>query len=245
MANPYYRAILLVLASDNTPLYQDFRKIYQKYLDKCPEIKVFLVYGSGTTFERQEYDLVFDDIEENYYPGMITKTLRAMEYIDANYTYDFFIRTNMSTFWDFESLLARLDKQPLERCFTGTIRNAYSNTGIKSPDYIGGVNLVISRDMVKEMVAHKDDIISWNLPEDWAMSDFLRTVPGAKIRPSLPGAIHFMEHFENEDIDKVYAEIAHAKETKHDHFRIKNRNRDLDIFVAKILLKEYYGESIL
>lgn len=244
MANPYYRAIILVLASDNTPLYQEFRKVYQKYLDKNPEIKVFMVYGSGTTFEPQEYDLIYDDIEENYYPGMITKTLRAMEYIDANYTYDFFIRTNISTFWDLDLLLSRLEKQPLTKCFTGTIRNAYPN-GVKSPDYIAGVNLVISRDMVKEMISNKELIISWDLPEDWAMSKFLSEVAGATMRPSLPGAIHFMDRFENDDRDVIMAEIELARKMKHDHFRIKNRNRDIDLTIAKVLLEEYYGESLL
>ena len=105
----HYKAVILVLASDNSPIYQEFRKIYQRYLNECPDVKVLLVYGAGTLFERQEYDLVYDDIVENYYPGMITKTLRAMEHIDQTYDYDFLIRTNLSTFWDFTRLLKRFN----------------------------------------------------------------------------------------------------------------------------------------
>lgn len=244
MEKPYYRAIMLILASDNAPVYRELRKIYRAYMHENSNIKVFFVYGSGTEFERTSTDLVFDDVEENYYPGMLTKTIRALKQIDQNYNYDFMIRTNMSTFWDFDRLLKRLDRQPLENCFTGTIRNC-KHKGQASPQYISGTNLVLSRDLVKKLISAETEILSWDLPEDWAMSK-LFIDSGLKPRASLPGAIHFMEQFKTTDKDSILSEIEIARKMDHDNFRIKNNHDrlNIDVAVARVLLKEYYGKTI-
>lgn len=242
---PFVKAILLILASDNLPVYQEFRKIYQEYLYSNPNIKVFFVYGNQHTFEPQEYDLIYDDVEENYYPGMITKTIKAMEFIDKNYEYEFLVRTNLSTFWDFDRLLSRLDKQPKQKCVTGTLRQC-KYKGKQSPLYVAGVNLVLSNDMVKEIIKHKEEMCNWDLPEDWALSQIFINM-SITPRASLPGAIHFMDKFQSFNEEEVLREINKAREMNHDNFRIKNaRNReDVDIKVAKVLLREYYGKTIL
>jgi len=204
-----------------------------------------MLYGSDTDFDRQEHDLIFDDIEENYYPGMITKTMRGMEYIENNYDYDFLLRTNISTFWDFETLLNRLDREPKENCFTGTLRTCvYIDR--KSPNYVSGVDLLLSRDLVQEMVRNQKEVISENLPEDWALSQFFID-RNMKPRASNPRAIHFMEHFTHFDRDLVLKEIESARQQNHDHFRIKSRKHreTIDVEIAKILLQEYYGKTIL
>ena len=64
-------------------------------------------------------------------------------------------------------------------------------------------------------------------------------------KPSCPGAIHHMDKFSIFDEEKVIQEIESAKKANHDHFRLKNKNRDIDIKIAKVLLKEYYGKTLL
>lgn len=244
MEKPYYKAVMLVLASDNAPIYKELRKIFRAYMHENENIKVLFVYGEGTNFDVTDDDLVYPDIPENYYPGMITKTIRALEHIEETYNYDFFIRTNISTFWDFDRLLKRLDKQPLRDCFTGTIRGCKYKDQV-SPQYIAGVNLVLSRDLSRKMISVKEELLSWDLPEDWAMSKvFIDS--GLKPRPSLPGAIHFMEKFKSVDEQPILEEIETARKMEHDHFRIKNNHNrlEIDIAVAKVLLKEYYGKTI-
>ncbi len=245
MKKPYYKAILLILASDNTSLYRQFRKIYQEYLYSNSNIKVFFVYGNEFSDIPKDHDLIYTDIEENYFPGMITKTIRAMDYIDKNYDYDFLVRTNLSTFWDFERLLERLEKQPKENCITGTLRQC-KYEGKMSSHYVAGINLVLSRDLVKELIENKEEVCSWNMPEDLALSHFF-IIRGKNPRASLPGAIHFMDKFSSVNRQEVLYEIDKARRANHDNFRIKNmKDRNtIDIEVAKILLKEYYGKTIL
>ena len=67
-----------------------------------PNIKVFMVYGVNPNLPDQyEQNLIYQGIPENYRAVMLTKMVRAMQYLDGQFTYDFFIRMNMSTFWDF------------------------------------------------------------------------------------------------------------------------------------------------
>lgn len=240
MAKPYHKAIILVLASDNTPLYRGFRDVYKKYIDVNPNVKIFLVYGNKTGFTPQEHDLIFD-VEENYYPGMITKTVKALEYIEKNYNYDYMLRTNLSTFWDIDLFLERLDKLPDTECFSGTIRNC-TYKGRTSDNYIAGVNLVLSRDLVQVILKHSDEMIAMDLPEDWALSQILKD-KGYTLKPSLPGAIHFLVEYLEVDENRLIADIAAAKKAKHDHYRIKNKDKlrqEVDLGLAKLLLKYYY-----
>lgn len=246
MAKPFQRVILLVLASDNAFLYKQFRKIYKAYANTDPSIKTFMVYaGKENSFTPDEHDLVYSDIEENYYPGMITKTVRAMEDIDKQYDYDFMIRTNLSTFWDFELLHKRLDKQPITKCFTGTFRDCVYK-GKPSPQYVSGTNLVVSRDLVKTYIKNSVELCSWDLPEDWALSQLLIN-RGYKPKASFPGAIHRLDTYKTIDEKVIMSEIEKARDMRHDNFRIKNPvNRDvIDVGIAKILLREYYGKEIL
>jgi len=246
MVKPFYKAIILVLASDNNPLYKEFRKIYQEYLDIDPEIKVFLVYGNQFSVEKQSYDLVYDDIPENYYPGMILKTIRALEDIDNNFDYDFLVRTNLSTFWDIPKLKERLDRQPKKNCLTGSLRRCrYKNK--TSPDYIGGINLVLSRDLVKKLIDYKDEVSSWDLPEDWAISQMFINL-GLMPRQCLPKPMHLMEHHTEYNEKLLLREIELAKSKKCDNYRIKSKTSDrltVDIGIAKLLLKEIYNKVVV
>lgn len=240
--NPYYRAVILVLASDDKLVYRKFRNVYQQYIDWDPDIKILFVYGNSARFTPREYDLVYD-IEENYYPGMITKTVEALRYINNNYEYDYLLRTNISTFWDLKRFKKRLDRLPSTRCVTGSMRRCvYKNQ--KSPDYASGVNLVMSRDMVDHIIDNRYEVCSWDLPEDWSLSKVFID-HGIQPKHSVPNPIHFMEKFTEVNEDAILREILEAQRLNHDHFRIKNKDRDnVDIGVAKILLREYYGKEI-
>lgn len=106
LGSVHYRAIILILASNNNIVDKNGRSIWKKYMNIDPSIKVFFVYGKLNN-ELVDYDptcdLIYNDVNESY-PVFIHKTIKAMETIHTLFTYDFFIRTNLSTFWDFTPL---------------------------------------------------------------------------------------------------------------------------------------------
>lgn len=239
MEKPFYKAIILVLASDNQPLYRFFKRVYEQYLDKNSNIRVFFTYGQGTKFERKPYDLVYDDLKETIItPWMTTKVTRAMEHIDTNYDYDYLVRTNMSTFWDFEKLLKRLESLPSSRCLAG-------HYSIFEPRFITGIAMVLSRDVVKQMIANQHMInIKYDKykSEDSLLSNFVTHNNHAE----MINQNHFTRRFESYtkwDEAKVIADITAARTREVDNYRIKSVKADrneIDTKIAVTLLKMIY-----
>lgn len=236
---------MLVIATNDTPVYKFFRKIYQAYMNSNPDIKVFFVYGAGADIDKQEYDLVYDDIIEKYDPSMILKSLRAMAYINDNYNYDYFIRTNLTTVWDFDRLLSRLTTLPLENCLAGTTRKCRYRD-IVSPDYISGIDLIVNQPMISSIVDHSESIVNWNLPEDWAMFKYFSEVYKAPLHRAPRPTAHIMENFTEADPIKILKDIELARSLNKDHFRIKNNaDRDtIDPFIAKMLCQQIYNITV-
>ena len=179
----HYRVIILVLSLHLNSLVINNRKVWHQYMHLDPKIKVFLVYGNSFHGERLESDLVFMDIEEDNSPGMLNKTVKAMEYIDQHYTYDFFLRTNLGTFGDFKKLKNYLDILPASLC--------YSGDGPFSDAYLSGTDTLVNGYMVKEFLEHRDKL-NYEIAEDAAMGHIFHGVMGA---PFLKSKFFFMEHF--------------------------------------------------
>lgn len=238
MSLPHFRAVMLVLASHNNSVYINARRVWKAYANRCPQIKVYMVYGKTVLADFDPVqDLVYEDIEENYCPGMLKKTIRAMEQIQCECTFDFFIRTNISTFWNFDMLLKTLETLPATLCYSGD-----GPLG-SPPHYLSGTDTIVNPYMISLLVENKDSL-DYYISEDQAMGKFFHGILGA---PMIPSKIHFMENFTTMDGDDVIIKsiLTGITEGK-DHYRVKNNGtleeRTLiDGNIYKKLLKHIYG----
>jgi hypothetical protein len=235
----HYRAVMLVLASDNQPIFNNARKVWKKYMYLDPTIKVYFVYGklNGPLEEFDPTsDLVYPHIREEY-PVLIEKTVLAMEHIDAEVTYDYFIRTNLSTFWDFSKLHLHLDILPVFGCYSGDgPLPGYTNQGW----YLSGTDTIVTPEMIKSMIQHKD-LLDYLMVEDAAMGRYFH---GYLRAPMLPNRICFFEDivsvYQNEKIDQ---RITQAIQMNKDHYRVKSQTPDreeMDLHIYRHLLKRIY-----
>lgn len=260
-----YKAILLVLASNdecikNTrfiiprmkpewmPLYPYFKKIWESYMFTNSDIKVLFVYGGESNIQKQNYDLVYENVFENNYPGMITKTLYAMKDIDETYDYDFLIRTNLSTFWNLNKLSTRLDKLPREKCLAGTeikLKDKQQN----DYHYIAGYDMVISRDLVQGILPYTEEIINRRVycdMEDLSLCTAFNMYCNVGVvkydfnnYATNIGMVEFNE-------DQYKSAVANQFNNNLDHFRVKSRNdRNIDKEIHKRLLFDIYEKIIL
>jgi len=184
----HYRAVILVLASNNNEIYKNCRKIWKCYMNIDPTIKVYFVYGELSeplTDYDSESDIIFNDIPESY-PVLIQKTIEAMKFIDITVTYDYFIRTNLSTFWDFKNLHIHLDELPKNNCYSGDGPLKLGDTGL---DYLSGTDTIVTPEMIKAII-NNNHLIYYNLVEDAAMGLFFHYALAA---PLLPNRICFFE----------------------------------------------------
>ena len=264
----HYRAIVLLYASDNQPIYQFFRRMIQAHMFECPEIKVFFAYGDNiSTFDPQEYDIINEGIPDTFIDGihrgpfsnpmvpMIRKTVNSVEKIYQTHTSDFFIRSSMGTFWLWDRLLKTLDTLPLTGCLAGALGGS-----VLKPGYAHGTGLTVNGYMAEQLPQRQNELFTperlgeqtgspygWcGRTEDRELSHFFETVLGAELI-GLPGLVNLSEmKVPNEaEISAKLAAWIDVNPEK-DHVKIKNTadRMAIDTLCAKMLCKKYYGKDI-
>jgi hypothetical protein len=236
----HYRAIILILASNNNNIYKNCRKVWKKYMNKDPTIKVFFVYGKLID-ALNEYnpisDLVFNDIIDEFQPIHMGKTIKAMEYIDSLFTYDFFIRTNLSTVWDFNKIHMHLNELPTSNCYSG-----YSHI-----TFVSGTDIILTPDIVKIIIQYKNHI-RYDTVDDLALGFYLYDVLKMPIiRKNTK--MYWIEDIADMNQDAhLTTRINHAKRDNISHYRVKNKEdvrESVDLYVYTKLLKMIYDIDFL
>ena len=121
----YYKCIVLVIASRGVA-YDVFTDYWNRIILQCPSsIKIFLLYsdpnlGLDSDSDSSAEIVVKDHImtyrgEESLEPGILLKTMAAFRYCENNYDYDFILRTNLSSFWNFPVFSTYLLDLPTEK----------------------------------------------------------------------------------------------------------------------------------
>lgn len=237
------RAVMLVLASNNNPIYKNCRKIWKAYMNIDPTIRVFFVYGRILLQDAlDDYDAESDiliDAPESY-PVLIKKTIEAMKLIQPKVTYDFFIRTNLTTFWDFKKLHLHLDELPTNNCYSGDgPLPGYNSNGY----YLSGTDTIVTSEMIQSIIAN-EHMVDFHLVEDAAMGKYFHSVLGA---PMLPNRICFFEDITSTndgEYNKIINRINWAVSENKDHYRVKTlhgNREEIDLFIYKQLLKLIYN----
>ena len=236
----HYRAAILILSSNNNVIYNNCRKIWKKYMNIDPTIKVYFVYGQlSQTLDDYDpsSDLIYTEVAE-YSPTRIEKTIKAIEYIDSQITYDFFIRTNLSTFWDFKKLHLHLNELPIQNCYSGDgPLPGYNTNGY----YLSGTDTIVTPEMIKSIIINKH-LVDYNITEDCALGKYFH---GYLKCPMLPNRICFFEDINSiNETEKITSRINNALQNNRDHYRVKtqtNEREKIDFYIYNILLKMIYN----
>ena len=189
---PHYKILCLIIASktdEYTRMEQQWRKHIAKIQSSSASqtVAFFFLYSSTTISEPvvdHETHTITVHGQESLIPGIFDKTMRALSetiHID----YDYLLRTNLSSFFDFRKLAAYLDTQASKN-YTGTFLEISNEQiemtvqgGLKihiPTIFLNGAGFLMSKDVVFETV-HKytcmtHDELSYivSLPDDVAIS---------------------------------------------------------------------------
>ena len=253
---PYYKAIILIIASNDSQIYTNARNIWKKYMHTEPSIKVIFIYEklhSPLVDYCEDHDLIFENIECKV-KGVITieKTIEAMKIIDKKYNYDFLIRTNIATVWDFNKLKINLDSLPKEKCYAGYHISVTKNNNIGKVDYypcdinyVSGTDIILSEDLVNLILLNTDKLLYYT-HDDVSTGYFLNTQNNIPIIPlkwvwldndNNPYLNYCKEIYHITDIPILY------NDPKVDHYRVKyTYDREINDFeTSKLLLKTIYN----
>jgi len=162
----HYKILCLIIAS-KTDEYCQFEQQWRKYIDKITkntnDIQFFFLYCSPentrTTIDYENHNIIIKG-DESLIPGIFNKTIQAMtESIQIDYEY--LLRTNLSSFFDFKKMLRYLQTQPQKK-YAGTllgITNEKIEMTVKGGlsiclpiIFLNGAAFLISKDLVFDTV---------------------------------------------------------------------------------------------
>lgn len=157
----------LVLFSHNDE-YDEMYEITKQYYKKFHNVTT--IYYTFSESKRDAYQII-DGIlylpgKETYIPGILDKTIKAFEFV-KNKSFDYLIRSNVSTIINFNYLSSILTQYP----FTVGGGEIYTDTWDKpnheryNTQYPHGTSMILSKPMLVELLDKKDKI-NYNIIDD-------------------------------------------------------------------------------
>jgi hypothetical protein len=226
----HYKVIFLVISSDNEPVYEKMKELSPKYYNLYNDKIKFLFIENRQMVDEiiEEDNYLYINGTESFIRGIYLKSVKAIEYINNKYSYDYVIRTNLSTFWHMENLFKFLDSKPKEN-FAG---------GYAFQGFISGTGIIMSRD-VGNIVAL--NINNAYIEDDLAIS---QTIQDKGI--NLYDITEYKWGFLIPKIDNLPSNCRYLNIDDNDfsdilNFRIKNGgDRSIDINYFNVLLEKLY-----
>jgi len=142
------KVLMLIISSDTEPVYKEHRKVWLSYMNSNPSIHAYFIQY-GDIQQKLENNTLWLTGKESF-KAIITKTIDSFDFFLKENDYDFIVRTNMSSFWNFEALMKFLNELPKEKLYSGFIGN---HRGIK---FASGSGFIMSSDIAKLLIDNRN-----------------------------------------------------------------------------------------
>jgi len=184
--------IFFLILYSNTDEYKEMYTIQSRYL-KNKELP-HLFYCFSDNEEQKEDYIIEDDIlyikgYESYRPGILDKTLKAMNYVYNHYpNVEYIVRQNISTIISYSKLIPCVLKNQLD--FTGPLYyysspNPVEESGLTGEKFdlyggyrfVCGICMIFSKKAVEFVLTHITHIMKYELVDDIAISYIFSDIP--------------------------------------------------------------------
>ena len=233
--------LILIISNNSCHHYQKNKQVWLSYMNRFPTIRCFFIEYSNSIYNSNkiEENTFFLQGEEKF-ENILLKTLDSMEYfMKSDIPFDYIVRTNLSSVWDFDRLQTHLSELPKEGIYSGHIGPYYHLEDHYFWFYfIGGMGIIMSRDIVSLLLENRVIAESFKNMDDidigYAMHQL--NIPIIEFRYCL---IDSMKSFENnkEEILKKNAIFYRAKSETDDR-------SDEPVYMQKIVNILYSNLSI-
>ena len=149
------RILILIISSENLPVYKKEKALWRTYMISHPEIDAYFIESRvdvSTTY--MENQTIYTHGEESY-EQLIHKTLDALQFCMST-QYDYIIRTNLSTVWDFNTLYTYLQNCPKEQFYSGQYGPYYNKQTLAYWfHFVGGMGIIMSKDVATLLLENR------------------------------------------------------------------------------------------
>ena len=233
-SNDNIKILVLIIASDDKPVYIELQKIWRSYMHNDPE-HVEVYFMKCNPHLSSEYvidgDIIWCRSPENMIPGLTNKTIISMEaFLPRIKTeFDYVLRPNLSSFYVFPRLLNFLKNCPRT--------NFYCGSNIGDPTIGSGCGFLLSCDLVEMMVINKNFFLNnMNHFDDVLIGIFLigrgiRLIPHERIEFYNLNQWH-------KGKDSIPADAFHFRIKNPEHLRLVD-----DIYIQTQLLNMFYRSN--
>lgn len=238
MESENLKILVLIITADTLPVYVELQKIWKRYMHLDKEhFHAYFLKGDSDLSKVCEVkdDVIWTKSPENLKPGLLNKTILAMEHMQqriGDFDFDYVLRTNLSSFYVFPRLLKFIETLPKHRCYCGChiMQHGYS--------FCSGAGTILSRDLVESMVRNKEQFLNHQIIDDWVIGSFMANQEKVSIINASRMVFKTREDWEKnkDDIpDYIF------------HFRCKQANPELrlenETYIQSELLKKFYGKA--
>ena len=182
--NSTVRILHLVLYSENTE-YTQMYEITRQFYNEFPSVHT--IYYTYRPHQTEDYvlekDILYIKGEESYIPGILEKTIKAIQYHQPKFSnYDFVLRSNISTVVNFHLLIEELQKTPLEYG-GGLLYDVKPEDGSEPYYFISGTAILFSIDFANYLI-NNSHLLEKETIDDVAIGKFY-TFHYSKQKPRL------------------------------------------------------------
>lgn len=147
------KVAVLIISSTNTEnkRWKMEKEIWKKYMNKNKNIDCYFIECDNFNNVDIKNNLIKSKCKDSLIPGIYHKTLLSLKQIQDKY--DFYIRTNLSTFINLDNLLYQIEKIKKEKyIYTGIIGHITDNN--LNLKYVSGMSMVINNNIVKLLLKY-------------------------------------------------------------------------------------------
>lgn len=156
------KVLILVISSNTQPVYREHKQVWRSYMKSHPDIDCYFIESRQIMIGHPHFlteDTLYVRGDETY-ETIVRKTIRAMEYFLVRKSYDFVVRTNLSSVWIFPRLLAFLATIPRTEYYGGVIcRN-------QQHPFVSGAGIILSADTCARLLENRGIALSSKIADD-------------------------------------------------------------------------------
>lgn len=237
-----YLCIMLIIYSEDNELYKFNKQIWKQYMNSNKNIlALFVMYEPNieTEFKLIPEDnmLLIRGEEKLSCENILNKTKIAIKYCNLNYSYDYIVRTNISSFWIFDNLVNFLKSNTKTNCIQGW--KLYN----KNKEYfISGTSIIIPYNLISLLLTHANNEIKYEM-DDVEISQYYMS-NGIDIIDTMEENINFMHLFKFNNLDSIKIKLKNIEKKLNNiiYFRVKNRidRKTNDVYTMEKLLSLVY-----
>ena len=161
------RVAVLIITVKNTNRFKNEIEQWKKYMDRYNNIDCYFIECEN----KEEFKTIKSKCNEGYIPGIYQKTILSMEKLNNNY--DFYLRTNLSSFLILKNLLKKVRGLPRDRPFYSGV---YCDKNSWNKSWVGGYGILINNITKKILVEKGKESKYFNnnkIPDDVLIGEVL------------------------------------------------------------------------